>query len=94
MATAVEALGNAGDANKGRWARMTQNGIDLYRAPTGLEREAARRILDQRPPLPPEFTLPTEIENGIYRSPDQAIGRNGEGATGTVSRTTLYRVET
>lgn len=88
---AVELLGDAGDTSKGRWLahKKTDDGIDLYRAASPLERVVARGLIDAMPPLPPLIdaggipeleALINEREMGTDSGRDPAIGTDGAAA--------------
>jgi len=101
MAVALETLGDAGDGKRGRWARMTTEGLDVYRAPTHEEREIAVGILQTKCRYPGEFPVPTELSKYVERRMDtdgsgsSATGTNGTGTPTTDRRIVkLWRVET
>lgn len=93
MHTVMEVLGNAGEGARGRWARKTTDGIDLYRAPTEPEKQWAAEIILGKPELPPEFTVPAELEHErIDGDGNSATGTNGTRTTRT-EKVRLFRVQ-
>lgn len=82
VAIASELINGCGDPAKGRWARKTPNGLDLYRAPKPAETTLALKVINTMAPLPSFFKLnglPDEVEELFNAGRD--VGKRSIHAT-------------